>query len=124
MTDPTDDLSTVLQYRFVLSERSDTVFEVAVVEGPDTGTSVLLDQSLPGALLVGKSPVCGLQLTDPAVSRRHLSLELRGEELRLLDLGSKNRTLINDVAIESAYLRGGEVIRIGSSAIKVTPHAG
>ncbi len=114
-----DEASTILQHRFVPTAASDAVFTLTVTFGPDAGASVTVDDGLPAAVLLGKSPVCSLRLADPAVSRRHCSLEVFGDTLRVRDLGSKNGTFVNDLAIESAYLRGGEVVRLGSTLLRV-----
>jgi DNA-binding NtrC family response regulator len=88
------------------------------MEGPDRGARVPLD----GVVLVGQSPTCALRLTDPLVSRRHASLEPSGARVRIADLGSTNGTSVDGIAIVDAYLRGGEVVRLGGSVLQV--HAG
>src|SRR5436190_16871523 len=71
-------------------------YVVTVVEGPDTGLRYTLEGS-EGPVLVGQSAVCQLRLTDRQVSRRHLALDLSDRQLRITDLGSTNRTVINGV---------------------------
>ena len=94
-------------------------FVLTVVEGPDQGKSFTLDGSLPSRLLVGQSPACELRLTDPLVSRRHFALDVSDNELRITDLGSTNRTYANGLVVSEAYLRGGEVVRVGSTVLRV-----
>jgi two-component system, NtrC family, response regulator HydG len=88
-----------------------------VLEGPDAGTTFALDPNAPSRILVGTSPACGVCLVDPTVSRRHAALEPAGRRYRLTDLGSTNGTFIDGVSVVEAFLRGGEVIRMGSSAL-------
>jgi two-component system response regulator HydG len=94
-------------------------FTLRVIEGPDTGMELVLEPSQPARLLVGKSPACDLKLSDPHVSRRHFSLELLGRRLRLRDHGSTNGTFIDGIGVVDGFLRGGEVIRVGSTAMAV-----
>jgi transcriptional regulator with GAF, ATPase, and Fis domain len=63
--------------------------------------------------------VCDIRVADPTVSRRHAALEPAGRRLRVTDLGSANGTFIDGVAIAEAFLRGGEVLRVGSTAFRV-----
>lgn len=94
-------------------------FVVTVIDGPDRGRSIELDTRAAARVLVGKSAACGLILTDPMVSRRHAALETDGFRLDVSDLESTNGTFVNDVAIERVHLSGGEVMRIGSSTLRV-----
>jgi DNA-binding NtrC family response regulator len=70
-------------------------------------------------LLVGQSPACDLRLTDREVSRRHAELYVAGAHLHVRDLGSTNGTYVDEIKVIEAALRGGEHIRLGSTAIKV-----
>jgi two-component system, NtrC family, response regulator HydG len=93
---------------------------VVVVEGPDAGLSFDLDPSAPSRLLVGTSPACFIKLTDPTVSRRHAAFEPTPKgAFRLNDLGSTNGTVVDGVRIGEAFVRGGEHVRFGSTAIRL-----
>ena len=94
-------------------------FVVTVIDGADRGRSVEMDTRAGVQVLIGKSPACGLVLTDPMVSRRHAALETDGLRLDLTDLGSTNGTFVNDVGVERVHLSGGEVVRVGSSTLRV-----
>lgn len=93
---------------------------LVVVEGPDRGATYELDPSAPSRLLVGTSPACFIQLTDPTVSRRHAAFEptQRGA-YRLNDLGSTNGTVVDGVRVGEAFVRGGEHVRFGSTAVRL-----
>ncbi|NUO49646.1 MAG: sigma 54-dependent Fis family transcriptional regulator, partial [Polyangiaceae bacterium] len=90
-------------------------------EGPDVGKTVRIDGTQPSRLLVGQGPACDIRLTDRRVSRRHAALDLAGSRVRVVDLGSTNGTFIDGVAVVDAFLRGGETLRLGSTAIRVEP---
>ncbi|HEX8795044.1 MAG TPA: sigma 54-interacting transcriptional regulator [Polyangiaceae bacterium] len=113
-----DELSTILNQRFDPTPPSDAAFVLRVVEGPDAGKSFVLHGAEPRAL-VGQSPSCTIRLTDRAVSRRHVALEVKGDALRLTDLGSTNGTMVDRVSIDGAHLRGGETVRLGSTVLQV-----
>jgi DNA-binding NtrC family response regulator len=109
---PDDDRSTLVQHHFDASERPEDEFVLAVVAGPDTGKTFVVDGSEPSPPLLGKSPACSMRLGDPSVSRRHLSLEIHGTGLRVRDLGSLNGTFADAVQVHDVTLRGGETLRL------------
>jgi DNA-binding NtrC family response regulator len=115
-----DDHSTVLlQHRFDASERPEGEFVLDVIAGPDAGTSFLVDGTEPSPPHLGKSEACTFRLTDPSVSRRHLTMELEGRRLRVRDLGSRNGTFAGHLQVHDVTLAGGETIRVGSSILRV-----
>ncbi len=62
----------------------------------------------------------GVELADAGVSRRHLKLLASPLGLSVVDLGSRNGTTLNGVALESRMtLEGGDVLRLGSTEIVV-----
>ncbi len=89
------------------------------MDGPDAGASIAVEPGQPSRLLIGQSPACDFRLADRQVSRRHLAAELTGDGLRLTDLGSTNGTIINEVWISEATLRGGERIVVGDTSLVV-----
>ncbi len=95
------------------------VFRLLVLDGPSRGLELQVDGSEPSRVLVGQGPACALRLGDPLVSRRHAALDARPEGLRLTDLSSTNGTTVNGVAIFDALLKGGEIVRMGGTSIKV-----
>jgi two-component system response regulator HydG len=93
---------------------------VVVTEGPDAGTVFELDADAPSRLLVGTSPACFIKLRDPTVSRRHAAFEpTQKGAYRLNDLGSTNGTVVDGVRIGEAFVRGGEHVRFGSTAVRL-----
>lgn len=117
-----DEVATAVAARF--RGGAAPVFRIVVVQGPDIGQSRVVDGSLPGALLVGQSPVSDFRLSDPLVSRRHATLDLSAGKLGIVDCGSTNGTRVNGVLVRSAWLDGGEQIRIGDSVLAVERSAG
>lgn len=94
-------------------------FVIRVTSGPDQGKTTTVDASQPAPVLVGQSASCGLVLGDRMVSRRHLSFEHVGTELRVTDLGSTNGTRVEGVRVADAFVRGGERVELGATSLLV-----
>jgi two-component system, NtrC family, response regulator HydG len=109
-----DDLSTKLRDGLLRGVAPSGGWVLVTVKGPDAGRRLSLDGRARPHALIGKSPVCDLELRDPLVSRRHVAIDV-GERVRVTDLGSTNGTLLNAVAIERAYATSGDTIRIGDT---------
>ncbi len=94
-------------------------FRLEVIEGPQTGSQFLLSPTALARVLLGKSPICDIRLTDPRVSRRHAALEPCDDGLRITDLGSTNGVTVNGVIVHDAILVGDEMIRLGGTTLRV-----
>jgi DNA-binding NtrC family response regulator len=112
------ELSTLARPLFRPTDAS-TDFVLTVVEGAERGRTFTVAGSQPNRTLLGSGPACELQLHDREVSRRHAALEPAGRRLRITDLGSTNGTFVDGVAIVEAFLRGGEIVRLGSTALQL-----
>jgi transcriptional regulator with GAF, ATPase, and Fis domain len=99
-------------------------FVLTVTDGPDAGSQLHIDETLPAPLLIGQSPACALRLRDPRVSRRHLAIAIVGGRLRVTDLDSTNGTYCSGLAIQDAYLRGGESLQIGQTQLRIERRPG
>ena len=66
--------------------------------------------------VIGRGTEADVQVTDPGVSRRHAMLRLRPTP-SIIDLGSTNGTLVDDLRSEQADLFDGSVITLGSTRI-------
>lgn len=97
-------------------------FSLQVTSGTDRGRTFELDAAAPGRVLVGTGPACTIRLEDSLVSRRHCALEVRGGLLVVTDLGSTNGTMVDRVKIIEAELIGDEVLRVGSTMLRVIRH--
>jgi DNA-binding NtrC family response regulator len=94
-------------------------FVIDVVEGPDRGLKFPFDSTRPSGVLVGQSAACDVRLSDRQVSRRHVELDVTDKGLRLVDLESTNGTFVSGVRVAEAYLVGGEVVRLGETALRI-----
>jgi DNA-binding NtrC family response regulator len=114
-----DELSTINQRIFNPTPPPTSSFRLTVLEGADVGQNVIVDDSSPTRVYVGSADGCHLRLNDRAVSRRHAALELTGTSLRVEDLDSTNGTYVNGIRVRDAFVSGGEVLRLGSTALQV-----
>ncbi len=82
-----------------------------VLSGPQFGDIFPL---APGReLVVGRREDCDVQIRDDGVSRRHATLEVRGQEAVLRDLGSANGTWVGGKREEEARLVDGTRVQVG-----------
>lgn len=91
-----------------------------ITEGPEAGTTCVLDGVNEGRVLLGQSSVCTVRLTDRTVSRRHAAMRREADAWRLEDLDSTNGTRVNGVRIKEAFLSGGEIVSLGGTSLRLT----
>ena len=96
--------------------------------------SALMELELPGArkrkitldksqVQIGREPSCDIWLPDGSVSRHHARLERPAAgNWRIVDLGSKNGTLVNGEQLELAELFDGDVIEVGRCRMTLRLH--
>jgi hypothetical protein len=67
---------------------------------------------------LGRSEECEVTIEDPLVSRRHAQISVDGDEVRLVDLGSRNGVRINGRPVQgSVVLQDGDRVRIGTQVL-------
>lgn len=81
--------------------------------GPHAGRVVLL---APG-MTIGRAPECELHVEDPAVSRRHCTLDWVFVGYQVTDLGSTNGTWVNDVRVSRYVLGDGDILTVGTTRL-------
>lgn len=69
----------------------------ALRAGKRLGTFVLKD----GENVVGRSPECEIFIDDPSISRKHASLIVAANGVRVRDLGSRNHTYLDKATVVS-----------------------
>ena len=62
---------------------------------------------------VGSAPDNGLVLAERGVSKRHARIAVRGGQIRVQDLKSKNGTFVNGVSVTESELRVGDRVQLG-----------
>jgi DNA-binding winged helix-turn-helix (wHTH) protein len=78
--------------------------------------------SLPrGQHVVGRDPDAAIFLDSTAVSRRHAAIHVGEDAVTIADLGSKNGTCVNSVALErESPLADGDVVTLGPIELTIT----
>jgi DNA-binding NtrC family response regulator len=89
-----------------------------VIDGVDEGKQAIVTE---GTAVVGSTDGVTLRLTDDAVSRKHLAIELLGSKVRVKDLGSKNGTRYLGNRIEALELPLGATIELGKTRLALLP---
>jgi two-component system nitrogen regulation response regulator GlnG len=89
---------------------------ILVLSGPDSGKQLVLER---GTYLVGKAPGCDLVLSDGAVSRQHLELQVTESGVLVKDLGSTNGSFFGGARFSQVTVGPGAVIVIGGTELKL-----
>lgn len=88
---------------------------LVVIRGARLGTRIPLENA---QLTIGRDHGCDFQISERNVSRAHCRLTRHSDAYWLEDLGSTNRTILNDRAVEKAPLSDGDQLRIGNTVLK------
>ena len=91
------------------------------------GRDVYLEPTGSGAISLGREPSCDIPVNDREASRRHATIELRGDKFVLLD-HSSNGTYVATIGATEICLRREEMIlpargRIALGLSTAAPHA-
>lgn len=98
-----------------------TVQTLVVKDASGKERVVPLDREV---ITVGRDPSCTIRLDSAYVSRQHARIELEQDNPRLVDLGSRNGSLLNGTRVEgSAPLTAGDVITIADATIECLAEA-
>lgn len=77
---------------------------------------------LSGDNIAGRNPDCQIPLDFNGISRKHFSVTVEAAAVTLTDLGSSNGTYLNNQKVsEPVVLKRGDMIKIGSIAMKFLP---
>jgi DNA-binding NtrC family response regulator len=91
-----------------------------LLTGPQAGRR----HEVTGEVIMGRSPSCTIALEDAKVSRRHVRLVVEDGEAKVMDLGSRNGTLVNGEKLEGeVVLLPGDRLQVGDSTILFEPSA-
>jgi diguanylate cyclase (GGDEF)-like protein len=90
------------------------VLVVASGSEKDAGKRVLVESTL----LIGRDPDAALPLSDGLVSWHHATIEDRGDEWALVDLGSTNGFSVNGEKVKEAVLKPNDALVFGSTVVR------
>ena len=94
--------------------------DLAVIRGPDAGKAISASRS---RCVIGTADTADLVLTDPTVSRFHCEIVLEDGRASVTDLGAKNRTLVDGVAVFAAPIVDGTLLTLGNSTLRFAREA-
>ena len=92
-----------------------------VIDGPDLGAEYkleLLNNDSARETIIGRDPGVDIPLNDRAISREHCKIETRLSGSRLIDLGSRNRTYLNNDPVETCRLSNGDLLLVGDTELR------
>lgn len=92
---------------------TDVKLSLAVIAGPDAGKIFVVEKP---RVVIGREDV-DLALEDPEISRQHAAVEVSGERVTVVDLGSTNGTLVGDEPVTEAPLENQSEFTIGGSTL-------
>ncbi|HTN89898.1 MAG TPA: caspase family protein [Sorangium sp.] len=92
------------------------LYELLVCNGPLVGRRFKLH---PGETRIGREPDCLIRLDDPKVSRKHATILVGAEGVRVADQGSTHGTRIDGQRIKSAWLLLDGDLIVGDTALRL-----
>ena len=92
------------------------MFELVVLNGARAGVRFVLPDV---PTVVGRSPEAHLRIDDPWISNLHALFEARGEDLWVVDLGSRNGTFVGLVRVKEAAVSPGALLAFGRTEVRV-----
>lgn len=88
-----------------------------ILSGKHQGKRLTLPE---GEAVIGRDESCQIRLATNEVSRQHCRLVCEGDHVVVHDLGSRNGTLINDIAIQGqTELQPGDILRVGPASFQL-----
>lgn len=93
--------------------------QLKVLSGSSEGKLVPVTQE---KFLIGRSDECQLRPKSDSISRRHCALVQKDERLLLIDLKSRNGTIVNEKKLDPAkakVLKHGDKIQVGKLEFEV-----
>lgn len=92
---------------------ADLKLSLAVIAGPDAGRIFVIEKP---RTVIGRDGV-DVALDDPEISRQHAAIEVAGDRVTVVDLGSSNGTLVADQPVVEAPLENHGEFTIGGSTL-------
>jgi pSer/pThr/pTyr-binding forkhead associated (FHA) protein len=105
-----------------LSGRRAPAISLTLIPENEPGISKHFSQS---EIILGRDPGCDLQLADDTVSARHSQLAYHHGQWWIMDLTSKNGTLLNGAPVKiPTVLTSGDEIRCGNASLRISMSPG
>jgi predicted Zn finger-like uncharacterized protein len=92
---------------------ADSRVSLAVIAGPEAGRIYAVEKP---RVIVGRHDA-DINVDDPEISRQHAAIEVAGEKVTLVDLGSSNGTFVGEERIREWELANQTEFSIGGSTL-------
>lgn len=86
---------------------------VAVIAGPEAGRIFLVEKP---RVVIGRHDA-DINVEDPEISRSHAAIEISGEKVTLVDLGSTNGTFVGEEQIRECPIENQSEFSVGGSTL-------
>ncbi|HSS43910.1 MAG TPA: FHA domain-containing protein [Thermoanaerobaculia bacterium] len=86
---------------------------LAVIAGPESGRIFLIEKA---RVVIGRHDA-DINVDDPEISRQHAALEISGEKVMLVDLGSTNGTFMGEEPVKECEIENQGEFSIGGSTL-------
>jgi predicted Zn finger-like uncharacterized protein len=86
---------------------------LAVIAGPEAGKIYPIEKP---RVVIGRQDA-DINVDDPEISRQHAALEISGEKVTLVDLGSTNGTFMGEDSVQAAPIENQSEFSIGGSTL-------
>ena len=93
---------------------TDLRFSLAVIAGAQAGTVFKITKP---RVYLGRGTAADIQLRDAEISRRHAMIEIRGDEVTVVDQGATNGCFVEGARVESAILEHQMEFTLGSTTL-------
>lgn len=97
--------------------RANGALTLTVINGESSGERIRIGET---PVLVGRGTGVDLPIKDPTVSRHHCVVWSASGHCWVRDLGSTNRTRVNDRAIPMAEIFDGDVLMVGQTVLALS----
>jgi two-component system response regulator GlrR len=93
-------------------------FRLHVMASGQAGKAAIPWESAGASCAIGSDPGNDLRLGEPTVSGFHCEIRVSPNGTRIVDLGSRNGTIVDGVQVKEAFLRTGSLIKIGDATLR------
>ncbi len=115
MTKRRQDPHTTQRLRIPVGDLSRPGARLVVIHGESLGLCVeLIDKPV----TIGRAPGCEMHIDHRSVSRMHCTVWSEAGQFHVRDLGSTNKTLVNEHAVDKSELKDGDNIAVGEIVLK------
>jgi predicted component of type VI protein secretion system len=88
--------------------------KLVAIEGKLTGKEYVIERPI----VIGRGPGLAIRPPDAKISREHSKVYRQGDDFVVVDLNSRNGTLVNDAPITKRVLHHGDEILVGETRFR------